>query len=264
MHDENILADSGTYTYVLTPWRDRFRSSAAHNTVRIDGRDQALSSKAFGWHDRPEAEILATQFDADRDFIGAECRYGGFTHHRRVLFLKPWTLIVLDEIDGPPGEHVVEQFWHPAAALVAEEPAVRFRIGSACLILEEGATADVSEGGEYGWISKCLGHRRVAPVICRSVRAPFPALLAAVIDGEAVQSPVLRLRHSSDSATCIYQTAERSIEARFPVGRLRRSSETAVDGVLESGRVTPLDRSGKLHPGIDKRELTPPKTEPRR
>ena len=38
-----VLIDPGTFTYVADPAeRNRFRGSAAHNTVRIDGRDQAV------------------------------------------------------------------------------------------------------------------------------------------------------------------------------------------------------------------------------
>jgi hypothetical protein len=39
---EEILIDPGTYTYTGEPeWRDWFRGASAHNTIRIDGRDQA-------------------------------------------------------------------------------------------------------------------------------------------------------------------------------------------------------------------------------
>ncbi len=41
---EEILVDAGTYTYVEPQWRDWFRATAAHNTVRIDGRDQAVAA----------------------------------------------------------------------------------------------------------------------------------------------------------------------------------------------------------------------------
>src|SRR5438477_8622030 len=51
--DREILIDPGTYTYVADPIeRDRFRGSAAHNTIRIDGRDQAIPAGPFRWHEK--------------------------------------------------------------------------------------------------------------------------------------------------------------------------------------------------------------------
>ena len=51
---EQILIDPGTYTYVADPlWRDRFRGTAAHNTLRIDGLDQAIPRGPFAWQSRP-------------------------------------------------------------------------------------------------------------------------------------------------------------------------------------------------------------------
>ena len=59
---------------------------------------------------------------SERDYLDATCSYGGFQHRRRVLFAKPSTLVVLDRIEGPAGEHTVEQFWH----LGSEDDAARF------------------------------------------------------------------------------------------------------------------------------------------
>src|SRR5260370_33757987 len=49
-----ILIDPGTYTYVAdTAERNRFRGSSAHNTVRIDYRDQAVPAGPFRWTAKP-------------------------------------------------------------------------------------------------------------------------------------------------------------------------------------------------------------------
>jgi hypothetical protein len=48
----------------------------------------------------------------ERDWLDAECAYAGFLHRRQFLFLKPGLLLVVDTVNGPAGEHLVEQFWH--------------------------------------------------------------------------------------------------------------------------------------------------------
>ncbi len=47
---EPMLIDPGTFTYTGDPvWRRYFRSTAAHNTLRIDGADQTAQETAFQW-----------------------------------------------------------------------------------------------------------------------------------------------------------------------------------------------------------------------
>jgi hypothetical protein len=108
------LVDSGTYSYLDPEWRNRFRGSAAHNTIRIDGKDQATPAGPFRWVGRPEVRILEWSSTDKRDSLDAECRYSNFVHRRQFVFLKPAVLFVLDRVEGPPGEHLLEQFWHAA------------------------------------------------------------------------------------------------------------------------------------------------------
>jgi hypothetical protein len=111
--DDEILIDPGTYTYVGDPkWRDWFRGTAAHNTVQIDGLDQATAAGPFRWANRPEVKILSWTTSAECDVLEAECRYAGFIHRRRIEFQKPDLIVIVDEIQGPPGDHEVDQFWH--------------------------------------------------------------------------------------------------------------------------------------------------------
>ncbi|MGE5486432.1 MAG: alginate lyase family protein [bacterium] len=159
----DILIDPGTFTYAGDRFeRDRFRRSAAHNTVRIDGLDQASPGGTFRWSGRPEVRILDWRGSPAEDFLAAECRYSGFTHRRHVLFRKPDVLEVEDFVDGPAGNHVVEQFWHLACdndAVRTSDPAVRIT----------------------GWRSRAYGHREPAPVLRVLKRGPLPMKLSATV-----------------------------------------------------------------------------------
>ena len=162
---EEILIDPGTYTYTGDPaWRDWFRGSEAHNTIRIDHLDQATPAGPFRWLDHPKVKVLSWETDSARDVLEVDCRYKGFTHHRRVEFQKPDVLLVVDDVAGPPGDHEVEQLWHLGS------PAAR-----ACLTVAEGAECVDS------WRSTAFGEKHPAPLLRVRHRAHLPLRLEARI-----------------------------------------------------------------------------------
>jgi hypothetical protein len=119
LNGERVFVDPGTYTYVGDPEeRNWFRGSGAHNTVRIDGLDQALPAGTFRWNSKPEVVVNVWKPDPEGGLIDARCQYFGFAQRRRVLLRSGW-LLVLDEIEGS-GQHSCEQIWQlgPAAAAV--------------------------------------------------------------------------------------------------------------------------------------------------
>jgi hypothetical protein len=163
--DEEILIDPGTYTYVGDArQRDRFRGTAAHNTIRIDGLDQATAAGPFRWKNHPQVSVRSWETNAQRDLLDAECHFAGFTHRRRVEFQKPDLVVIIDDIEGPPGEHDVEQFWH---------------LGS----LEAQARISLPEGAELAesWRSSMFGEKHPAPMLVVRRRSNLPLRLEARI-----------------------------------------------------------------------------------
>ena len=167
-----VLIDPGTFTYVASPVeRDRFRGSAAHNTVRIDGRDQAIPAGPFRWDRKPSVTVGEWAAAPGRDYLDATCAYAGFTHRRQAVFVNPATLVVLDTVDGPPGDHTLEQFWH----LDTPEDAAR---------LSFSAPAEFVEA----FRSRTLCSMEPATALCVTLRGPLPAHIAAVLDFSASPS----------------------------------------------------------------------------
>ncbi len=163
---EEILIDPGTYTYTGEPeWRDRFRGSAAHNTVRIDGRDQAVVAGPFQWVHKPQVEVLKWAPGSDRDVLEAECRYFEFTHRRRVEFQKPNLFLITDHLDGPPGDHDVEHFWHLGSLAARSKLALP-------------ADAELLES----WRSTRFGEKHPAPIVRVRRRGRLPTRLEVRID----------------------------------------------------------------------------------
>lgn len=164
--EQDILIDPGTFTYVAdTEARTWFRSSAAHNTVRIDGRDQGVPRPQFGWLSKPAVEIHEWRSTAEEDFLDASVLYDGVRHRRSVAFRKPGRVLIEDLIDGPAGVHLVEQYWH----LAGRPEHVR-------LVLENDNTA------EQWWRSPVFGQRIDQPVIVVRRRTSLPVRLVATID----------------------------------------------------------------------------------
>jgi hypothetical protein len=91
-----ILIDPGTFCYVC-PERDHFRGTAAHNTLQVDGRDQAQPKGPFAWTGLPETTVdrwhTSETFDL---FAGHHNGYRPVIHHRWVFGLKNKFWLVRD------------------------------------------------------------------------------------------------------------------------------------------------------------------------
>jgi Heparinase II/III-like protein/Heparinase II/III N-terminus len=182
-----VLIDPGTYTYVTdAEERERYRGSAAHNTIRIDERDQARPAGPFRWQDKPAASVREWNSSAETDYLDASCAYAGFTHRRQIRFMKHGYVVVLDTVDGPPGDHLLEQFWH----LNDPEDAARLAFTASAEILE-------------GWRSRALAMREPVRVLRVSYRGSLPTQMASVLDLSANPAPGDLTLHSEGQRTVI-------------------------------------------------------------
>ncbi|MEO8657025.1 MAG: alginate lyase family protein [Bryobacteraceae bacterium] len=173
-----ILIDPGTFTYVADPAvRDAFRGSAAHNTLRINGMDQAKPCGPFRWRDLPVVRLLDWKCSPEEDQVVAVCNYGEFSHRRRVVYRKPGLFVIIDDVEGPRGVWLVEQFWH-AAQEVTSATASSFHIGSRARLVVEPIAARI----EDGWRSRVHGQKNPAPVVVVSAKVSLPVRWTTVLD----------------------------------------------------------------------------------
>lgn len=163
-----ILIDPGTYAYhTHRAWRDYFKGTSAHNTVRVDGLDQSVSGGNFLWIKHAQARALAIERTplADR-WVASHDGYSRLKHpltHRRELLLeKPSSrLQVIDELLGS-GAHEIEIFWHFAeqCTVLANGRDVRVTCGNVLIsmTLPKELHCDVHRGLELprpsGWSSR--------------------------------------------------------------------------------------------------------------
>lgn len=120
---EPCLVDPGTYSYWQDQkWRDYFRGTSSHNTVRIDCQDQSTPGGRFMWLRKAGASIERMPASHHEfDFRGSHDGYlrlpDPVLHLRSVRFDSASnTLTVRDEVAAKKA-HKVETFWHFAPGL---------------------------------------------------------------------------------------------------------------------------------------------------
>jgi hypothetical protein len=181
------LVDPGTFVYTSAPeWRHAFARTPAHNTVTVDGRDQAEQVDVFKWRSvpRPHLERWISLPGVDL----ARAAHDGYqrlsrplTHRRTVVFLKPDYWILSDEFTGA-GQHQFDFHFHFAPGVKIEASHGNWlaaRQGSRMLVVPPaGAAGRVVQGDESsreGWYSADYGHREPAPVLMATARGAAPA-----------------------------------------------------------------------------------------
>lgn len=116
--EEYFLVDAGTFAYHSHPeWRTFFRSTAAHNTARVDGRDQSEMAGRFLWGEKAVARLL--NFKASSDEVMIDAEHDGYmhlpepvTHRRAVHFTRANGNLWIYDTFRCSGRHEIELFFH--------------------------------------------------------------------------------------------------------------------------------------------------------
>jgi hypothetical protein len=118
MNDARWLVDAGSGVYISSDPADRniFRGTSAHNTMRVDGVDQAVPAEPFSWTGIPTTR--AENWVAGKTFSYFAGSHNGYlrladpvTHHRSVLRVNGALWLVRDVALGN-AEHDLELRWH--------------------------------------------------------------------------------------------------------------------------------------------------------
>ena len=164
-----LLIDPGTFAYhTHQRWRDYFRGTIAHNTVRVDRQDQSLNAGNFLWLAHARARLVSFEVKPDEELWSAE--HDGYArlqdpvlHRRDLRFVRSTaTLIVRDELECH-GEHQLELPWHFAECCEVrlDRGTLVARNGPAVLhmTLPSAASWQLVRGQDdppLGWISRAF------------------------------------------------------------------------------------------------------------
>ncbi|MGC4122385.1 MAG: alginate lyase family protein [Myxococcales bacterium] len=128
---EAVVVDPGTYCYTSEPAeRDRFRSTAAHSTIQVDGVEQCrlIAGRPFALPDDARARALGFESTPGRErFVGEhrgfERLVPGLRHQRElVLDRAARAFLVLDRLAGSGCHEVVSRFLLPDTLVRFREP----------------------------------------------------------------------------------------------------------------------------------------------
>jgi heparinase II/III-like protein len=190
-----ILVDGGFYTYNRErAWERHFRETAAHNTVRIDGRDQSDHLETMAWVHAPEVSLDGFRLDKTEAWaIGSHNGYmrrpdGVF--HRRTVWLRPGHYIVVNDVLSGSGTHraeVVFQFHeslshHLQAGRVILQD--RFFVSWTATTTLEPAVYVGGDTPDSGWVAPRLGQRTpAARLVLRASFSDTLRVLTVIGDG---------------------------------------------------------------------------------
>ncbi|MCV2361801.1 heparinase II/III family protein [Paucibacter sp. TC2R-5] len=181
-----VLIDPGTYSYWADKeWRDYFRGTSAHNTVRVAGLDQSVSGGRFMWTRKAQIgnpRTVTRTPDGGFHICASHDGYmrlaSRFTHSREVKFVPAQdnALAVIDEVAGARPE-TIELFWHLSPDWVIKPQSATSMMlthGSLDLCLQMSVSAsatgqlEVIEGQvspPLAWCSSEYGEKKLCTVV---------------------------------------------------------------------------------------------------
>lgn len=118
LNKQRAVVDTGVSTYEIGQDRHYERSTAAHNTLRIDGEEQAEIWGGFRVGRRPRVSRIQSGAIQEMHYVRGThfgYRYLGVIHSRTIILAPDNSWIVVDSLQGS-GRHRVESFvhFHPA------------------------------------------------------------------------------------------------------------------------------------------------------
>jgi hypothetical protein len=196
MDGRRWLVDSGSGVYISKDpaTRNAFRGTSAHNTLRVDGVDQAVPDEAFSWTNIPttrvENWIVGKSFTY---FVGSHNGYERLAdpvvHRRHVLKIAGDLWLVRDVAIGKV-EHELEIRWHFAPDLevdIAGPGRIEVsRVGVAhpsflSLVVPQETVWQTSLEANKNLLSPSYGMFQPGPLVSYSARVLLPAETATAL-----------------------------------------------------------------------------------
>lgn len=166
---EDVLTDTGRYTYVFGPDRRAFKDLSGHNTVAVEG--VPLYDCKDSWECGRLSRAVNRAFYSDDRYGYAEGGHLGWYEqgvfvNRRLIFLKPGVVVAVDEFYSG-GSHTYRQFFHwgETGTLAAREDEFVWTGRSCAARLRLVSAAPLSAGMKTGRVARHYNHTEESPVL---------------------------------------------------------------------------------------------------
>lgn len=182
----SLLTDSGSYLYTASrDWRNRFRSTAYHNTLEVDGEElNRFVHPDELWRLRYDAVPRDVSWRPDGTWQSIRAGHRGYerlphpvTHWRTVLLHadRPWVLIA-DDVAGEDRHRLTWRF-HVAPSVFVDVAGETVRLSAGGRDYELAllsATAPVAFAIEEGWYAPRYGRKIERAVVVARTDAAMP------------------------------------------------------------------------------------------
>ncbi|MGB7601052.1 MAG: alginate lyase family protein [Candidatus Sulfotelmatobacter sp.] len=221
----NLLIDPGTFEYVGDrDERVRWRGTGAHNTMQVDGQDQAEGTGPFSWKNPPRVKveqwINGQQFDLFQGSHNGYSRLPSPVIHRRWVFHRKERFWLVRDVAEGSGTHQLEIAWHigPTLSPVASKDCVfADDLDSVALLTADGH--DWSQSVRRDYWSPAYGHKQRASVVNFGTKVELPAdfvtLLIADRKSRAHLPQLVRINKFDGEAVCGYRYSDAREEHNF-------------------------------------------------
>jgi len=223
-HGHSLLIDPGTSEYV-GEGRDRglFRGTGKHNTLQVDGADQADVAGVFSWRRLPRASIEHwVQAPSCDLFVASHDGYCRLerpaTHRRWIVSLKNGAYLIRDVVDGA-GRHRIDLPWHLEQDLqLIGERLFRVKGTTLGLTFLPAKRPGWAEELDAQMCSPVYGHKARITVLKFHANVVLPAefgilLITSEQTGRGIES--FRWCEHTDSTTSDYRYTAEGVEYSF-------------------------------------------------
>jgi hypothetical protein len=207
---QEMLVDPGTYRYNGPPeWRRYFKGTRAHNTVTVDGLDQAIQETSFVWSKPYRTELLKAVEEGEVVVLQAVHNgYGRLKepiyHKRTVILLNGKDFLVKDTFSGK-GTHQFELNFHlhPYAEIQEESEWLKIRKNKAevGIALLSGGRFNIVRGQDsspFCWFSPRYGVKVAsAALTCPKQGLPGEVTFLTVISTSNDRPDLSRMRETA-------------------------------------------------------------------